>query len=354
MSNQRNVLVVGGGPAGLVTALNLAKLGHRVQVIEKGNWPRDKACGEGLLPAGLSCLRKVIALDELNHHPFSGIRFKKIGGKECVIKFKEAEYGWGVRRTDLSQALFSAAKAKGIALYNNTRFKSLVSDREAIIIRDDCEASVSFDYLIGADGVRGQVAKAAGIKKYSFKGSSRHSWRQHFSCKPWSSFVEVYWGKDFEAYVTPLSEKSLQLAGIFRGNAVSRTKWLSHLYSYFPELKVKLGDSPINSIPLAYGPKQGYARYGAFKNTVLVGDSYAFWDGISGEGLTMAFSQAEIVGQYISGLCTQGKLNREYDILFRRYRNKIALSFLLGTNEISKYIGFSFIKRFPKLATNLL
>ena len=45
-----DVLVVGGGPAGAATGYWLARAGHRVLVVEKKRFPREKTCGDGLTP----------------------------------------------------------------------------------------------------------------------------------------------------------------------------------------------------------------------------------------------------------------------------------------------------------------
>ncbi|MFZ4434412.1 MAG: FAD-dependent oxidoreductase, partial [Microthrixaceae bacterium] len=70
---QRDVLVIGGGPAGAAAAIVAAEAGARVTVFEKGLPGRDKICGDGLTP------RAVAALDELgvdlgDAHRIDGLR----------------------------------------------------------------------------------------------------------------------------------------------------------------------------------------------------------------------------------------------------------------------------------------
>ena len=45
-----DLVVAGGGPAGLATAIHAARAGLEVIVIERRTGPIDKACGEGLMP----------------------------------------------------------------------------------------------------------------------------------------------------------------------------------------------------------------------------------------------------------------------------------------------------------------
>jgi len=71
--HQRDLLVIGGGPAGSAAAIRAARAGLRVTVLEKGAHGRDKVCGDGLTP------RAVAALDELGidvtpAHRIDGLR----------------------------------------------------------------------------------------------------------------------------------------------------------------------------------------------------------------------------------------------------------------------------------------
>ena len=54
MTYDADLLIVGGGPAGLASAINARQQGLSVIVAEPRNDPIDKACGEGLMPGGLA------------------------------------------------------------------------------------------------------------------------------------------------------------------------------------------------------------------------------------------------------------------------------------------------------------
>ncbi|MCA9511753.1 MAG: FAD-dependent oxidoreductase, partial [Myxococcales bacterium] len=71
-----DALVVGAGPVGLATAIELARRGARALVVERRAPPLDKACGEGIMPAGVRALEALgVALPALPAARFRGVRF---------------------------------------------------------------------------------------------------------------------------------------------------------------------------------------------------------------------------------------------------------------------------------------
>ena len=85
--NQRDLLVIGGGPAGAAAAIHAARAGVRVTLFEKGPHGRDKVCGDGLTPRAVGALQELrISLD--GAHRIDGLRM--IAGK------KQRELAWPV------------------------------------------------------------------------------------------------------------------------------------------------------------------------------------------------------------------------------------------------------------------
>src|SRR5438067_4743 len=90
---ETDVLVVGGGPAGLAAAIAARAKGFRVVVADCARPPIDKACGEGLMPEALDALGKLgVRIPAAIGLRFRGIRF--LGAGASV----EADFpgGWGI------------------------------------------------------------------------------------------------------------------------------------------------------------------------------------------------------------------------------------------------------------------
>jgi flavin-dependent dehydrogenase len=193
MTYDADLLIVGGGPAGLASAINARQQGLSVIVAEPRNDPIDKACGEGLMPGGLAELVS-LGVDPAGM-PLRGIAY--LDDQRRVEAPFRGRAGRGVRRTTLHAALASRAKEQDTE-WISKRVTRVDQDAHGVMA-----AGVRAKWLIAADGLHSAVRRDVGISVVAGR-PRRHGVRWHYQVPAWSDFVEVHWSRWGEAYVTPV------------------------------------------------------------------------------------------------------------------------------------------------------
>jgi geranylgeranyl reductase family protein len=128
----RDVLVVGGGPAGAACAYWLAEAGHDVLLLEKKRYPREKTCGDGLTPRSVKELEAMGLAEQLaEHHRFDGLRSIAFG-RTLEMKWPShpdfPSYGYVITRKDLDHLVAERAVKSGATLWQEAEAIAPVVD----------------------------------------------------------------------------------------------------------------------------------------------------------------------------------------------------------------------------------
>src|ERR1035437_1124211 len=179
-----DLFVIGGGPAGLATALAARRRGLDVTLADSSVPPIDKACGEGIMPDGLAAARSL----GLDLHA-AGVRL-----------------AWGVR-------------VSGIAP------EGVIADDRLVRAR----------WIAGADGGNSPVRRWAGLDA-SHHESRRFGFRRHYAVAPWSQYMEIHWGDGCQLYITPIASTEVCVVLISRDHRLR----LEDALPGFPEVERRL------------------------------------------------------------------------------------------------------------------
>ena len=276
-----DVLVAGGGPAGLATALYATARGLRAAVVEPRVAPIDKACGEGLMPPAVTALCALgVTPPGL---PFHGIRY--LDRRHAVDGRFAAGPGLGVRRTALHAALADAVARAGIEVVPG-RVTELSQDEYGVTA-----AGLRARWLVAADGLHSPVRRLVGLApaaQAASRRATRHGLRQHFAVAPWADLVEVYWAAGAEAYVTPVAPDCVGVA-FLTAEPGGYDQWLAR----FPVLQARLDGAGVRSEVRGAGPLRQRVPRRVAGRVLLVGDAAGYVDALTGEGIGLALAEAE-------------------------------------------------------------
>ncbi|AOS63498.1 NAD(P)/FAD-dependent oxidoreductase [Actinoalloteichus hymeniacidonis] len=299
MTGDADLLIAGGGPAGLATALYALRAGLQPMIVEPRSEGTDKACGEGLMPSA------VRALDELGvsvpGQPISGIRYVQ-DGLRVAAEFRDGT-GLGVRRTVLHTALHRAAVAAGVPIRRG-RVTEVRSESAGVVVP---ELGLRGRWLVAADGLHSPVARGLGLV-VDDRRAPRFGLRRHFAVAPGSSSVEVHHGPHGEAYLTPVGPELTGVALLTTRRAPFGTQLAA-----FPALAQRFTPELAVTAVRGAGPLRRRVRRRVADRVLLVGDAAGYVDAITGEGIALALSGAAALVD-----CLRRGRPQDYEAVWRR------------------------------------
>jgi menaquinone-9 beta-reductase len=313
-----DVLIAGGGIAGCALAILLGREGVAVELFERAQFPREKACGEGLMPAGVTALARLGIEGAGGGAPFRGVRYRS--GKLCIAgDFPGtpgiSPMGRGQRRRVLDELLFrEAASTPGVRARTNACVESVILEngRATGLIVDGKRRAATM--VVAADGVHSRLREQLGLGLRTRR--KRVGLCAHFHLArnvELPEWVEVVLGRGHEVYVTPLPRREVLAAVLVDAAALDDAPeaFFRKCLAAEPYLMRLLEGSEHASALLAISPLAGRARRGYAPGIVLLGDAAGFVDPITGGGMTQALTSAELLAGFIAlGDCSDECLGR--------------------------------------------
>jgi geranylgeranyl reductase family protein len=156
-----DVVVVGAGPAGLAAAHAAASAGARTLVLERGQHPRYKTCGGGLVGASLAVVDAVgSALPARDHIHAASFTHR---GRRGFTRRSKAPLLAMVRREEFDDALRESAVRAGAVVRQRSAVRGVEQDGSYAYARLADGTRVAGRYLVGADGSASVTARHVGV-----------------------------------------------------------------------------------------------------------------------------------------------------------------------------------------------
>jgi len=326
------VIVVGAGPAGAATAYHLATAGVDVLLLEKGAFPRDKVCGDGLTPRAVKQLLAMgFDLDQPGWQKNRGLRIVGAGHR-IELPWPELSdfpsFGMARARMELDEMLARHAQKAGARLHEQIAVTApLIDERTGRVVgvtaraTDERGRKVGDDItyraplVVACDGVSARIAMALGLTRREDRPMAvacRAYYRTPMHDDPFmESWLELWDGKPGESnklpgygWIFPLGDGTANVGlGILNSSSFfQQMDYKESMRTWLAQLDPELGFHDDNlvapfrsaALPMGFNRKPHYTR-----GTLLVGDSGGMVNPFNGEGIDYALEAGHLAADVI-------------------------------------------------------
>ncbi|MCD0467219.1 NAD(P)/FAD-dependent oxidoreductase [Flavobacterium sp. ENC] len=317
MEINTDVLIIGGGLAGLASAIHLSAQGLQVTLVEKSGYPRHKVCGEYISNEILPYLQWLGAdVSVLQPTRISKFEFTTQDGKTATATLPLG--GFGVSRYALDHFLYEKAKANGCKIIEET--VTAIAFQDDIFRVSTSTQVLSAAIVLGAYGKRSNMDQVLS-RDFIHKKSSWLAVKGHYSGNFPDDLVALhnfsggYCGvskvenntinicyladyatfkkyKNIEDYQRNVLYKNWQLKAVFEN---------SHL----------LFEKPITISQISFDRKQPVENH-----ILMIGDTAGLIHPLCGNGMAMALHSAKIAAELVlefhAGTISRERLEKTY------------------------------------------
>jgi flavin-dependent dehydrogenase len=305
---QLKVLIIGGGLAGLTSAIHLIKEGLEVTLIEKNTYPKHKVCGEYISNEVL------LYLETLEIHPFDhqakkidAFQFSSISGTTLDITLPLG--GFGMSRYALDALMVKRASALGVQVVQATVTDVQFIKNEFQVTTNDHQ-HYTVDYVLGAFGKRSGMDITLS-RKFIKKKSAWLGVKAHYKTDfpddlvalhnfngGYCGLSKVETGHVNACYLADYTSfKQFKNIEEYQQKVLYKNKALKHFF----ENSQMVFDTPITISQISFDKKEPIVDH-----IFMIGDSAGLIHPLCGNGMAMAIHSAKI----ISSLLVQQKSNR--------------------------------------------
>ncbi len=345
-----DVIVVGARCAGAPTALLLARLGHRVLVLDRSTFPSDTISTHVVHPTGVAALERWGLLDQVvatgcpplrtYSFDFGPVRVSGSPGTD------DHPVGYCPRRTVLDGILVDAASAAGAEVREGFFVEGLTFDGDRVTGirgRDRGGSSVTerATWVVGADGIRSLVARSVHAEQYRQVEPKLCGYYAYWSGLPVDGRFEVYDRGDRGFAAAPTNDDLTLLVGGWPYEEMEANKsdvdgnYLA-IFERVPEFADRLSGATRESRITGMAVPNFFRRpYGP--GWALVGDAGYNRDFITAQGISDAFRDAELLAGALDDALAGRRPAEEALAEYHRTRDEAVLPMYEFTLQVATF-----------------
>lgn len=295
------IIIVGGGLAGLTAGIHLSKIGFKVTILEKNSFPKHKVCGEYISNEVLPYLNWLdITISYLKPTNITKLQFSSLKGKtiNCHLPLG----GFGISRYALDEFLYQKAISNGCEIIQET-VENIVFHENEFTITTSNNTILKSEIVVGAFGKRSNIDQKLNRNFINLKS-------------PWLAVKSHYKG-DFPDDLVGLHNFTGGYCGVSKvendivnicylanyktfQNYKNIDEYQEKVVSQNPLLKAifesytMLFEKPLTISQISFEKKQVVENH-----ILMIGDTAGLIHPLCGNGMAMAIHSAKIVSELI-------------------------------------------------------
>jgi menaquinone-9 beta-reductase len=301
MKANSDVVIIGGGLAGLTSAIHLSKSGLKVTLIEKNDYPKHKVCGEYISNEVLPYFQWLdLDISILKPTHISKMEFSTAKGK--IISGALPLGGFGVSRYELDNYLYHKAIENGCQVIQETVSDIQLTDDEFRVFTSDMIEFKS-KIVLGAFGKRSNIDLKLN-RDFIQKNSPWLAVKAHYSGDFPNNLVGLHNFKGGYCGVSKVEKNKINICYLADYETFKRYKNIEefqskivcnnpHLKAIFENCKM-LFEKPLTISQISFEKKEAVENH-----ILMIGDTAGLIHPLCGNGMAMAIHSAKIVSELI-------------------------------------------------------
>lgn len=321
METNFDVLIIGGGLAGLTAGIHLSQKKLKVVLVEKSSFPRHKVCGEYISNEILPYL-KWLGVNVLELQPTNISKFKFTTQKGKTAEAKLPLGGFGISRYALDEFLYQKALANNcFVLKENVTNVSFTDD---IFNITTSEQIITAKIVLGAFGKRSNIDQILD-RNFFHKKSPWLAVKAHYSGNFDDTLVALH---NFDGGYCGVSKVESNVINICYITDYATFKKYKNIEEYQQNILYKnqhlkfifenstlLFEKPLTISQISFNEKKAVENH-----VIMIGDTAGLIHPLCGNGMAMAMHSAKIASEILLKYFSDKEMNR--DLLEKKYTNE--------------------------------
>jgi flavin-dependent dehydrogenase len=356
MNSQYDIAILGGGLAGLTSAIHLKKEGFKVIVIEKNTYPKHKVCGEYISNEVWIYLNEIgIKLDSLQPAKIDTLHFSLKSGNEIEMKLPMG--GFGISRYSLDFYLYNVAQSLGVIIIQDT-VQEVVFDSDTFKILTKNNKIVA-NVALGAFGKRSNLDIHLN-RKFIKKKSNWVGIKAHYKVDFPKNIVGLYHFNGGYCGVSQIENNVVNICYLanykefkkyrdieeFQENSIKQNHQLKTIFNNATLVMEK----PLTISQISFNKKETVTNH-----ILMIGDTAGLIHPLCGNGMAMAIHSAKLaadeVTKFLLKRINRKELEQNYTANWKKnFKTRLAFGRILSSiikKEKIAAIALGIAIRFP-------